>query len=179
MRRSGYRTSRLSREALRTIGVNVALSIGIKLVFLVVVLLGWGTMWMAVLADMGTSLLVTLYGLRLLGFRDPARAGEAVAAEAPKRAGTPAAASAIPLEHVTQGPASTSSCGCASEQTTAETGCACGTAAQPITLVAAAPKQGSASCCASNRGEVLEVSGGGGCGCCAAERPVQASEQSR
>ncbi|MCA9082361.1 MAG: HAD-IC family P-type ATPase, partial [Planctomycetaceae bacterium] len=48
----------LSRAAMRTIRVNVALSIGIKLAFLVVVLLGWGTMWMAVLADMGTSLLV-------------------------------------------------------------------------------------------------------------------------
>ncbi len=59
----------ISRAAMRTIRVNVALSIGIKLVFLVVVLLGWGTMWMAVLADMGTSLLVTLNGMRLLKFR--------------------------------------------------------------------------------------------------------------
>jgi Cd2+/Zn2+-exporting ATPase len=59
---------KLSRAAMRTIRVNVALSIGIKLVFLVIVLLGWGTMWMAVLADMGTSLLVTLNGMRLLGF---------------------------------------------------------------------------------------------------------------
>jgi Cd2+/Zn2+-exporting ATPase len=59
---------RLSRAAMRTIRVNVALSIGIKLAFLVVVLLGWGTMWMAVLADMGTALLVTLNGMRLLRF---------------------------------------------------------------------------------------------------------------
>ncbi len=61
---------RLSRAAMRTIRINVALSIGIKLAFLVVVLLGWGTMWMAVVADMGTSLLVTLLGMRLLGFSD-------------------------------------------------------------------------------------------------------------
>ncbi|MEZ4676080.1 MAG: heavy metal translocating P-type ATPase [Caldilineaceae bacterium] len=60
---------KLSRAAMRTIRVNVALSIGIKLAFLVIVLLGWGTMWMAVLADMGTSLLVTLNGMRLLGYR--------------------------------------------------------------------------------------------------------------
>jgi Cd2+/Zn2+-exporting ATPase len=53
---------------MRTIRINVALSIGIKLAFLVVVLLGWGTMWMAVLADMGTALLVTLNGMRLLRF---------------------------------------------------------------------------------------------------------------
>jgi Cd2+/Zn2+-exporting ATPase len=59
---------RLSRAAMRTIRINVALSIGIKLAFLVVVLLGWGTMWMAVLADMGTALLVTLNGMRLLRF---------------------------------------------------------------------------------------------------------------
>ncbi|NJN18602.1 MAG: heavy metal translocating P-type ATPase [Oscillochloris sp.] len=57
---------KLSRAAMRTVGVNIALSIGIKLVFLVLVLLGMGTMWMAVLADMGTSLLVTLNGMRLL-----------------------------------------------------------------------------------------------------------------
>jgi len=57
---------RVSRAAMRTIHVNVALSIGIKLVFLVLVLFGLGTMWMAVLADMGTSLLVTLNGMRLL-----------------------------------------------------------------------------------------------------------------
>ena len=55
----------LGRSTLRTIHVNVALSIGIKLVFVVLVLAGLGTMWMAVLADMGTSLLVTLYGMRL------------------------------------------------------------------------------------------------------------------
>ena len=59
---------RLSRAAMCTIRINVALSIGIKLAFLVVVLLGWGTMWMAVLADMGTALLVTLNGMRLLRF---------------------------------------------------------------------------------------------------------------
>jgi Zn2+/Cd2+-exporting ATPase len=60
---------RLSRAAMRTIQVNVALSIGIKLAFVVLVLAGWGTMWMAVLADMGTSLLVTLNGMRLLQYR--------------------------------------------------------------------------------------------------------------
>jgi Cd2+/Zn2+-exporting ATPase len=61
---------RISRAAMRTIRVNVALSIGIKLVFLMIVLFGWGTMWMAVLADMGTSLLVTFNGMRLLRYTD-------------------------------------------------------------------------------------------------------------
>jgi Cd2+/Zn2+-exporting ATPase len=45
---------------------SIALSLGIKLAFLVLALLGFATMWMAVFADMGTSLLVVLNGLRLL-----------------------------------------------------------------------------------------------------------------
>ncbi len=61
---------RLSRAAMRTIRANVALSLGIKLAFLLLVLAGMGTMWMAVLADVGASLLVTLNGMRLL--RQPA-----------------------------------------------------------------------------------------------------------
>jgi Cd2+/Zn2+-exporting ATPase len=56
----------LSQATMRTIRTNVAVSIGIKLVFLILVLTGVGTMWMAVLADMGTSVLVTLNGMRLL-----------------------------------------------------------------------------------------------------------------
>jgi Cd2+/Zn2+-exporting ATPase len=59
---------RLSRAAMRTIRVNIALSLLIKAVFLVLVLAGWGTMWMAVFADMGASLLVTLNGMRLLRY---------------------------------------------------------------------------------------------------------------
>ena len=57
---------RLSRAAMRTIKANVILALGIKFAFLVLVLVGVGTMWMAVLADMGTSLLVTVNGMRLL-----------------------------------------------------------------------------------------------------------------
>jgi len=56
----------LSRSAMRTIRANVALSLGIKAAFLLIVLLGMGSMWLAVLADMGASLLVTLNGTRLL-----------------------------------------------------------------------------------------------------------------
>jgi Cd2+/Zn2+-exporting ATPase len=56
----------LSRAAMRTIHANVAFSIGIKLAFVALVLLGWGSMWLAVLADVGTSLLVTGNGMRLL-----------------------------------------------------------------------------------------------------------------
>jgi Cd2+/Zn2+-exporting ATPase len=56
---------RLSRAAMATIRTNVALSIGIKLAFVALVLVGLGSMWLAVLADVGVSLLVTLNGMRL------------------------------------------------------------------------------------------------------------------
>ena len=57
---------RLARAAMNTVRVNVALSIGIKVVFFVLVLAGGGSMWLAVLADLGTSLLVTANGMRML-----------------------------------------------------------------------------------------------------------------
>ena len=57
---------RLSRATMQRIRLNVLLSIGIKAAFLVLVVMGIGTMWMAVLADVGTSVLVTLNGMRLL-----------------------------------------------------------------------------------------------------------------
>ncbi|NJN82894.1 MAG: HAD-IC family P-type ATPase, partial [Caldilineaceae bacterium] len=63
---------RLSRAAMRTIRANVAFSIAIKLLFFVVVLLGAGSMWLAVLADVGASLLVTLNGMRLLRWKGTA-----------------------------------------------------------------------------------------------------------
>ncbi len=57
---------RLSRAAMAIIYQNVAFSLGIKAVFLLLVLFGLGSMWLAVFADMGASLLVTLNGMRLL-----------------------------------------------------------------------------------------------------------------
>jgi Cd2+/Zn2+-exporting ATPase len=56
---------RLSRATMRTIRFNVAFSIGVKLAFFLLVLLGLGSMWLAVVADMGATLLVTLNGMRL------------------------------------------------------------------------------------------------------------------
>jgi Cd2+/Zn2+-exporting ATPase len=48
---------------------NICLALGIKGAFLVLTLLGTATMWQAVFADMGTSLLVIANGLRLLRIR--------------------------------------------------------------------------------------------------------------
>jgi Cd2+/Zn2+-exporting ATPase len=56
----------LSRRARGIIRQNVALSLGIKAVFLLLALGGVATLWMAVFADMGASLIVTLNGMRLL-----------------------------------------------------------------------------------------------------------------
>jgi Cd2+/Zn2+-exporting ATPase len=56
---------RLSRRTARILRQNIALALGIKAVFLVLTVLGMGTMWMAVFADMGASLLVVFNGLRV------------------------------------------------------------------------------------------------------------------
>ncbi|MNT79195.1 putative cadmium-transporting ATPase [compost metagenome] len=56
---------RLSRRTSGILTQNIALALGIKAVFLVLTVLGMGTMWMAVFADMGASLLVVFNGLRV------------------------------------------------------------------------------------------------------------------
>jgi Cd2+/Zn2+-exporting ATPase len=57
---------RLARATLRNIHVNVAVALGLKLVFVGLAAAGVATLWMAVLADTGASLIVTGNGLRLL-----------------------------------------------------------------------------------------------------------------
>jgi len=57
---------RLSRQTHTLLVQNIVLALGIKAVFLVLTLAGAGTMWMAVFADVGASLLVVGNGLRLL-----------------------------------------------------------------------------------------------------------------
>ncbi|MOA24034.1 putative cadmium-transporting ATPase [compost metagenome] len=57
---------RLSQRTRSVLLQNITLALGIKAVFLVLTLVGEGTLWMAVFADMGASLLVVFNGLRLL-----------------------------------------------------------------------------------------------------------------
>jgi Cd2+/Zn2+-exporting ATPase len=57
---------RLGRRTLQNIRQNIVLSLLIKALFLSLAVSGLATLWMAVFADMGTSLLVTLNGMRLL-----------------------------------------------------------------------------------------------------------------
>ena len=59
-------TIRLSRRTHAVLWQNIALALGIKAVFFVLAVFGSATMWMAVFADMGVSLLVVFNGLRLL-----------------------------------------------------------------------------------------------------------------
>nr|WP_240039400.1 heavy metal translocating P-type ATPase [Achromobacter aloeverae] len=57
---------RLSRATHRVLVQNIVLALGIKAVFLALTLAGAATLWMAVFADVGASLLVVANGLRLL-----------------------------------------------------------------------------------------------------------------
>ena len=57
---------RLSRRTHAVLWQNIALALGIKAVFLLLAIFGNATMWMAVFADMGASLLVVANGVRLL-----------------------------------------------------------------------------------------------------------------
>jgi Cd2+/Zn2+-exporting ATPase len=57
---------RLSRATLANVRTNVALSIGLKAAVLALAVAGWSTLWMAVLADTGASVLVVANAMRLL-----------------------------------------------------------------------------------------------------------------
>lgn len=59
-------TVRLSRRTHAVLWQNITLALGIKVVFMVLAVFGNATLWMAVFADMGASLLVVANGLRLL-----------------------------------------------------------------------------------------------------------------
>ena len=61
---------RLGRRAIHTIQFNIWLALIIKAIFLITALFGVATLWMAVFADMGASLIVTLNGMRLLRQKD-------------------------------------------------------------------------------------------------------------
>ncbi len=60
---------RLSRATLGVIRQNVTLSLGLKLAAVAAVVPGWLTLWLAILADMGATVLVTLNAARLLRYR--------------------------------------------------------------------------------------------------------------
>ncbi len=57
---------RISRTTKIRLIQNISFAISVKLVFFILALLGEATLWMAVFADMGASLIVVLNGLRIL-----------------------------------------------------------------------------------------------------------------
>lgn len=59
----------LSREIIGNIWQNIGLALGLKAIFLVTTLTGVTTLWMAILADTGATVLVTANALRLLTYR--------------------------------------------------------------------------------------------------------------
>lgn len=65
---------RLARAAMANIHQNVSIALGLKAVFLVTTVFGVTGLWIAILADTGATVLVTLNALRLLRF-NPEREG--------------------------------------------------------------------------------------------------------
>ncbi len=59
----------LSRITMNTIRFNIAFAIAVKAAFMALATVGLSSMWMAVVADMGISILVTLNGMRLLKYQ--------------------------------------------------------------------------------------------------------------
>jgi Zn2+/Cd2+-exporting ATPase len=59
----------LSRATMGNIWQNIGIALGLKLIFLATTLTGFTSLWMAILADTGATVLVTANALRLLRFR--------------------------------------------------------------------------------------------------------------
>lgn len=59
-------TVKLSRKALNVIKANITFSIGIKLIALLLVIPGWLTLWIAILSDLGATIIVALNSMRLM-----------------------------------------------------------------------------------------------------------------
>ncbi|MDQ5978461.1 MAG: Zn2+/Cd2+-exporting ATPase [Verrucomicrobiota bacterium] len=67
-------TIRLGRRTLGIIHFNISFALGLKALFLLLTLLGYASLWFAILADTGATLLVIANALRLLAAPKPATA---------------------------------------------------------------------------------------------------------
>lgn len=63
-------TIALSRKTLRVIKQNISFSLLVKLIALLLVIPGWLTLWLAIFADVGATLIVVLNSMRLMKVRD-------------------------------------------------------------------------------------------------------------
>ena len=59
-------TIRISQHTAHVLWQNITIALGVKVVFFALTLTGTASLWIAVLADMGASLIVIANGLRLL-----------------------------------------------------------------------------------------------------------------
>ena len=57
---------RIAKKSRAIVKQNIILSLGLKIAFLLLAIPGLSTLWMAVVADVGATLMVTLNGMRLL-----------------------------------------------------------------------------------------------------------------
>lgn len=89
---------RLARATMNNIRQNITIALGLKAVFLLTTMFGLTGLWVAIMADTGATVLVTLNALRLLGFENrqgPTRGGGAsvkVSPESSGQAASPASA---------------------------------------------------------------------------------------
>lgn len=63
-------TIALSRKTLYVIKQNIAFAFGLKLLALLLIIPGWLTLWMAIIADVGSTLIVVLNSMRLMKTKD-------------------------------------------------------------------------------------------------------------
>ena len=82
-----------SRRTLAVIRQNIVFSLGVKVVFVVLTFAGFATLWGAIAADVGASLLVVANALRLLNAKASMQIGSS---ESKSRTEAPVAA---PLTH--------------------------------------------------------------------------------
>ena len=63
-------TMALSKKTLAIIKQNITFALGLKLIAILLVIPGWLTLWIAIFADMGATLIVILNSLRLLKIKN-------------------------------------------------------------------------------------------------------------
>lgn len=63
-------TIKLSRKTLQIIKQNLTFALALKVLALLLIVPGWLTLWLAIFADMGATLIVTLNSLRLIRVKD-------------------------------------------------------------------------------------------------------------
>lgn len=61
---------RIARLVNRVIRLNIGLALGLKIIALLLTIPGWLTLWIAILSDMGATIIVTLFGLAILLGKD-------------------------------------------------------------------------------------------------------------